>query len=164
METPQKTIKILFVCLGNICRSPSAEGIMRKLVDEAGLSKSILIDSAGLISIHQGEKADSRMREHARRRNYSLDSISRPVTDEDFETFDLILGMDYENIRQLNFRATKEEQRTKVITMCSFAQEMQYAEVPDPYYGGDAGFELVLDILEDACAGLLINLKTQLNK
>lgn len=163
METATP-FRLLFVCLGNICRSPSTEGIMKKLVADAGLSQQIQIDSAGIISNHEGEPADARMRAHALRRGYALESISRPVTDTDFEVFDLILGMDNDNIRQLNSRVQDESHHAKVVTMCSFAQKMTYAEVPDPYYGGEAGFELVLDILEDACRGLLSNLQATMSK
>ena len=137
---------------------------MKQLVADAGLGQQILIDSAGIINNHEGQPADRRMRTHALRRGYKLDSISRPVTDEDFDTFDLILGMDNDNIRQLNYRAPKDNHHTKVVTMCSFAQKLAYAEVPDPYYDEKAGFDLVLDILEDACTGLLANLQAQLGK
>ena len=122
--------KILFVCLGNICRSSTAEGVMLHLIEEAGLEKEFVIDSAGILSYHQGELPDSRMRAHAARRGYQLVHRSRPVRTEDFYNFDLIIGMDDRNID----------------------------DVPDPYYGGAEGFEYVLDVLEDACAGLLTSL------
>ena len=128
---------------------------MKQLVDRAGMTDSIYIDSAGLTSDHHGCAADSRMRAHGLRRGYILDSISRPVTVADFEDFDIIIGMDNENIRQLKSRTKTPEQRAKIQPMCDYIQNMPYTEVPDPYYGGEEGFEIVLDILEDACAGLL---------
>lgn len=147
--------KILFVCLGNICRSPSAEAVMKKLVKDAGLEHQILIDSAGLIDYHEGEAADPRMRAHAIRRGYQLDSISRPVTLSDFYDFDLIIGMDNRNIDELKHRAPDLESEAKVHQMTEFSRNKLYDYVPDPYYSGAEGFELVLDLLEDACQSLL---------
>lgn len=148
-------LRLLFVCLGNICRSPSAEAVMKKVVKDAGLEKEIYIDSAGTNGFHRGEQADSRMRAHASRRGYVLDSISRPVEMRDFFDFDLIIGMDDHNISELKRRSPDYESRQKIHQMTDFACNKLYDHVPDPYYGGDAGFELVLDLLEDACAGLL---------
>ncbi|RHJ91137.1 low molecular weight protein-tyrosine-phosphatase [Parabacteroides bouchesdurhonensis] len=150
--------KILFVCLGNICRSPSAEAVMKKLVRDAGLQDRFEIDSAGLIGYHEGEPADSRMRAHASRRGYSLDSISRPVRMSDFYHFDLIIGMDDSNIDKLKQMAPDLESEAKVRRMTDFCCNKLYDYVPDPYYSGAEGFELVLDLLEDACAGLLASL------
>ena len=151
----RKEYKVLFVCLGNICRSPSAEAVMKKLVHDAGLDGRIKVDSAGIIGYHEGEKADPRMRSHAARRGYKLDSISRPVRTEDFFDFDLIIGMDNRNIDDLKRKAPDLESVEKIHQMTEYAQDKLYDYVPDPYYSGAEGFELVLDLLEDACAGLL---------
>jgi protein-tyrosine phosphatase len=140
--------KILFVCLGNICRSSTAEGVMLHLIEEAGLEKEFVIDSAGILSYHQGELPDSRMRAHAARRGYQLVHRSRPVRTEDFYNFDLIIGMDDRNIEDLK----------KIHRMTEYCNRIPADHVPDPYYGGAEGFEYVLDILEDACSGLLISL------
>lgn len=146
--------RILFVCLGNICRSPMAEAVFSKIVRDHGAQAAFEVDSAGLSSYHQGDLPDSRMRWHAERRGYTLTHRSRPVKREDFDRFDLIIGMDEENIRQLNRRAATPEQRAKIRRMADFRQRLLLDEVPDPYYGGDAGFEHVIDLLEDSCAGL----------
>lgn len=147
--------RILFVCLGNICRSSSAEGVMKHLVKEAGLEKEFEIDSAGILSYHQGELPDSRMRAHAARRGYDLVHRSRPVCTDDFEHFDLIIGMDDRNIDDLKDRAPSVAACEKIHRMTKFCTRMVADHVPDPYYGGAEGFEYVLDVLEDACAGLL---------
>lgn len=146
---------ILFVCLGNICRSPMAEGVFNKLIFEKRIYKDFIIDSAGLIAYHQGELPDSRMRAHAARRGYNLTHRSRPVKAADFDKFDLIIGMDDQNIRGLMNLARTPEQTAKIHKMTDFCVNLQAAEVPDPYYGGEQGFEYVIDLLEDACEGLL---------
>lgn len=151
----KKEYKILFVCLGNICRSPSAEAVMKKLVKDAGLEESFFIDSAGIMGYHEGERADDRMRGHAARRGYVLDSISRPVRTQDFYDFDLIIGMDDRNVDDLKQKAPDLESLAKIHQMTEYSRNKLYDHVPDPYYGGASGFELVLDLLEDACAGLL---------
>lgn len=156
----EKKHKILFVCLGNICRSSSAEGIMKHLVKEAGRDGEFVIDSAGILSYHQGELPDSRMRAHAARRGYDLVHRSRPVRTDDFYEFDLIIGMDDRNIDDLRDRAPSLETCTKIRRMTDYCTRFTYADhVPDPYYGGAEGFEHVLDLLEDACAGLLAAMK-----
>lgn len=147
--------KLLFVCLGNICRSPAAEEIMRSILQEAGLEKTIQVDSAGLIGYHQGELPDARMRSHAARRGYRLTHHSRPVGVEDFYDFDLVLAMDDSNFSKLRRLAPSPEEESKVCRMTDFLQHIQADHVPDPYYGGADGFENVLNILEDACQGLL---------
>jgi protein-tyrosine phosphatase len=144
---------VLFVCLGNICRSPAAEGVFRKLVAEAGRAAEFEIDSAGTGAWHVGSAADHRMRAAAERRGYRLDSIARQIVPTDFDRFGLILTMDdlvYENVTALRSRAPGRIER--MVRYCSLHE---VDEVPDPYYGGEEGFEEVLDILEDACAGLL---------
>ncbi len=148
-------IKILFVCLGNICRSPAAEGIMKKKVRERGLEKYFRIDSAGIHGYHEGELPDSRMRSHATRRGYVLNSLSRPVVYNDFSDFDLIIGMDDNNIRDLMRKAPDVESQQRIHRMTDYCRVLAADHIPDPYYGGASGFELVLDLLEDACEGLL---------
>lgn len=147
--------KILFVCLGNICRSPMAEGVFRKLAANAGRLNEFTIDSAGTSGYHQGSLPDARMRAHASRRGYTLTHLSRRVQPEDLEQFDLIIGMDNHNIETLHGMARNEQQARKIKHMTDFCRINPDREVPDPYYGGDAGFEHVIDLLEDACEGLL---------
>lgn len=151
--------KILFVCLGNICRSSAAEGIMHKLIEERGLDGKIIVDSAGLISYHEGELPDSRMRAHAARRGYNLTHLSRPIKKDDFKRFDLIIGMDEDNIKRLNRMASDNEEKSKIHKMTEYMTNKVATTVPDPYYEGASGFENVLDILEDACSGLLDSLQ-----
>ena len=151
--------KILFVCLGNICRSPSAEAVFTGIVKNRGLSHIFEIDSAGTSGWHAGEPADKRMRSHAIKRGYDLTSISRKFNpDSDFDYFDMIIGMDDENIQTLKKMARNKGDMDKIHKMTDFRITGQYNEVPDPYYGGHEGFELVLDLLEDSCEGLLIKL------
>lgn len=147
--------RILFVCLGNICRSAAAEEIMRNRVVHAGLEKEIDLDSAGLSSYHQGDPADSRMRAHAARRGYRITHLSRPVGYHDFFDFDMLIGMDDSNLSGLRNLAPGLPEEQKIYRMTDFCRRIPADHVPDPYYGGDSGFEAVLDILEDACDGLL---------
>lgn len=149
--------RLLFVCLGNICRSPTAEAVMQAKIADAGLSDEIFCDSAGTIGYHAGERADSRMREHASRRGYNLLSRSRKITAKDFETFDYIFVMDDDNHRELMRLAGPHE--GKVRRMTDSCRTHSDSRVPDPYYGGAAGFEHVLDLLEDACENLLVELQ-----
>ena len=153
--------KILFVCLGNICRSPMAEAVMRKLVKEKGWESEYAIGSAGLIRYHEGEGADSRMKFHAKRHGYLLTHISRPVREIDFDLFDLIVGMDDSNWDKLHRLAPTVEAETKIVRMTDYCQTHVIDHVPDPYYGGDQGFENVIEILEDACEGLLKKLTVE---
>jgi protein-tyrosine phosphatase len=139
-----------------------AEGVFNKLIFEKGIYKSFIVDSAGMIAYHQGELADSRMRGHAARRGYNLTHRSRPVTVADFDKFNLIIGMDDQNIRELQHLARTPEHKAKIRRMTDFCVNLQATEVPDPYYGGDRGFEYVIDLLEDACGGLLKAISPQL--
>ena len=156
---------LLFVCLGNICRSPAAEAVMAGKIKTAGWSDSIVCDSAGIIGYHSGERSDSRMIKHALRRGYNLTSLSRKVKPEtDFEYFDMIIGMDDQNIKDLNSLARSDAHRKKIFRMTDFCTNSKYNHVPDPYYGDAEAFELVLNILEDACSGLIAHLEKQLTK
>ncbi len=148
--------KILFVCLGNICRSPSAEAVMKHIVLKKGLENKFYIDSAGTAAYHEGQRADSRMRKFGSKRGYDLTSISRPVDqNNDFEEFDYIIAMDDDNIWDLKRMCPDDKYLSKIKIMTDFRQKMSNTYVPDPYYGGDNGFDLELDILEDSCEGLL---------
>lgn len=156
MKRMDKPRKILFVCLGNICRSPMAEGVMKRLLAEEGLEDEFVVDSAGILSYHQGELPDGRMRAHSARRGYELTHRSRPVRTEDFYDFDLIIGMDDRNNADLIERAPSPDECRKIHRMTDYCTRFADADhVPDPYYGGAEGFEYVIDLLEDACAGLL---------
>lgn len=158
-----KPFSVLFVCLGNICRSPAAEAVFRNLVSKRGLESKFLIDSAGTIGYHEGNKADSRMRSASKKRGIEVTSISRPVKPSDFRDFDLILAMDRQNYEDLlsSFERWRHREPLpdsgpkKVKLMCSYCKRHTESEVPDPYYGGPQGFEKVLDLLEDACESLL---------
>lgn len=148
--------KILFVCLGNICRSPAAEGIFKKMIQTHQLTDQVMCDSAGLIDTHEGERADERMRHHAHKRGYDLTSLSRPIRyPEDFNEFDHILCMDDSNMRGLRQKDHLQKYHLKIQKITDFCQIHNTHHVPDPYYGGDEGFELVLDILEDACSEII---------
>ena len=145
---------VLFVCMGNICRSPTAEGVFRHFVEQAGLSDRLRIDSAGTHAYHTGEPADRRARAAAERRGMSLDGISaRRVTVDDFERFDYIVAMDEDNLLRLRDEAPAEHHE-KISLFLDFA-DCEERQVPDPYYGGAAGFERVLDLVEEASRGLL---------
>ncbi len=147
--------KILFVCLGNICRSPGAEAVMKHVVEQEGADHLFEIDSAGTSGYHDGDRADSRMRRHGKSRGYDLTSISRRVMPaRDFQYFDMIIGMDDSNMSNLHAMITKEEHRAKLHKLTDFRIDMDYDYVPDPYYGDDADFHLVIDLLEDSCRGL----------
>ncbi len=146
-------ISILFVCLGNICRSPMAEGIFLKILEREHVLNRFEVDSAGLLDYHEGELADSRMRFHASKRGYNLIHRSRPVVKADLDKFDWIIGMDDQNIRGLKQLASTA-QLSKIHKMTDFCIEINADLVPDPYYDGDQGFENVINLLEDACEGL----------
>jgi len=148
--------KVLFVCTGNICRSPGAEAIFKQMVKNIGLDKKFEIDSAGTTAYHVGEQADKRMRAHAAKRGYNLTGISRKFNpNNDFDHFDLIIAMDNEHVLSLKRRARNEDDLQKIHKMTDFRKVWDYDEIPDPFYGGEEGFELVVDLLEDSCEGLL---------
>lgn len=153
---------LLFVCLGNICRSPAAEGVMNGLIKKHGLMDQIDCDSAGTIGNHRGEPADNRMRTHAKQRGYDLTSKARPFEQDDFINFDYILTMDDKNFENIMALDTDNLYDCKVKKIVSFCKKEEHAEVPDPYYGGPSDFDLVLDILEDACENLLEEIKDEL--
>lgn len=159
MEKPHQITKIrlLFVCLGNICRSPAAETVFAKLASHSKLG--VEVDSAGISSWHKGEKADRRMRDAAQRRGYQITSISRPVVKSDFSQFDLIVAMDNENFRDLMSIASTDEERNKIVRMADFFVKYRYDHIPDPYYRDADDFNLVIDLLEDASQGLIAHLK-----
>lgn len=148
--------KILFVCLGNICRSPAADGIMHSIVQREGLADRFEIDSAGTYGGHRGELPDPRMRSAASRRGYSLTHRARQVREADFDRFDLIVAMDDMNYESLNRLAPSREAARKIYRMTEFCRRHpDRTYVPDPYYEGREGFERVLDMLEDGCEGIL---------
>lgn len=150
----KEKIRILFVCLGNICRSPAAEGIMKSIVEEEG-AEGYVIDSAGTGRYHIGQLPDPRMRVHARYRGLELDHHCRQVTPSDFDDFDLIIGMDNNNIANLHAIAPSPEAEEKIVAMGDLFNKSTYFDhVPDPYYEGDDGFEIVLDLLEEGCLNL----------
>lgn len=154
-----RNYRLLFVCLGNICRSPAGEGILKRMVKEEGLDNYISIDSAGTSGYHDGELPDSRMRQHGARRGYKFDSISRRFVRNDFDDFDIILAMDDSNHHNILRLAPDLDSEKKVYRMVEFSQKYGHDHIPDPYYSGADGFELVLDLLEDACENLLDKMK-----
>ena len=155
-----KKISVLFVCLGNICRSPAAEAIFIGLLEKKGLTDSFIVDSAGTGSWHIGKKADSRMRIAAERRNIKILSRARQITSEDFEKFNYILAMDDSNFRNIqDFKnRTSSTDFSSIQKIQNFRSVFNEQEVPDPYFGGDEGFNYTLDILEDSVSGFLESL------
>jgi protein-tyrosine phosphatase len=159
---PMKTVAVCFVCLGNICRSPTAEAVLRAQIGAAGLDGRIDVDSAGTGDWHMGEAPDERAQAAARRRGYDLSRLrARQVAREDFERFDLLLAMDDANLRQLR-SLCPEQHQAKLRLLMEFATEPAGREVADPYFGGGEGFEQVLDQCEEACRGLLAHLRARL--
>ena len=155
-------VRILFVCLGNICRSPTAEGVFRHLVEKEGLADRVLIDSAGTGEWHVGAPPDSRACKAAANRGYDLTRLrARQVTRKDFETFDYVLAMDDENVHALQRIAPRELKR-KIRLFTEFGSK-RAPGVPDPYGGGPHGFEVVLDLVEDAAQGLLRHVRSELH-
>lgn len=153
-------MKVLFVCLGNICRSPTAEGVFRQYVEQAGLSDKITIDSAGTADWHTGKKPDPRTKAAAAKRGYDLSGLrGRQATAEDFAKFDLILAMDKSNLSNLQAIQPADSKAELALYLPRFG--ISPDEVPDPYYGGEDGFELVLDMLEQASQALLDEIKVR---
>lgn len=151
----KEMVKVLFVCLGNICRSPAAEGVLQAIVDEHHAAERWLVDSAGTGNYHIGSLPDPRMRAHARRRGLELTHRCRQVSVSDFEEFDMIVAMDSSNEYNLRELAPSVEAEEKIVAMSAFfSLATRYDYVPDPYYEGAEGFELVLDLLDDACLNL----------
>ena len=150
-------ISVLFVCLGNICRSPAAEALFRKKIKEEGLEDRFLVDSAGTGSWHVGKKADARMRSAAKDRNIDITSKARQINKSDFQKFNYILTMDDSNYKNVTSLKNREKYSDKciVIKIQEFANTFHEREVPDPYFGGDEGFDNVLDILTDSINGFL---------
>ena len=155
METPANKYKVLFVCLGNICRSPAAHGIFEHIVRERGLQDVIEVDSAGTYGGHRGELPDRRMRNAAMYRGYALTHRSRQVSSLDFLDFDLIIAMDDQNYEDLMHLAPSVEATHKVKRMAKYLVTHSISYIPDPYYMGIEGFTLVLDLLEEGCGNLL---------
>ncbi len=157
-------IKVLFVCLGNICRSPTAQGVFAQKVKEAGLSDRISIDSAGVGHWHVGKSPDPRAMEAASSRGLDLsDQIARTITSEDFGSFDYIMAMDRDNLSELQKMAPPET-RAEIELFLDYAHHSEEDEVPDPYYGGPNGFERVLNLVSEASDGLLNHIQNQLGK
>lgn len=158
-------IKVLFVCMGNICRSPAAEGIMKKKLIDAGLEKFVEVDSAGTIGYHKGEPPDERMIIHASGRGYKLEHRARKFNiNSDAEYFDYILTMDEDNYNTLLRLDTNKKLREKIFRITDFSSYKEVSEVPDPYYGEGEGFERVIDILEDCIENFLRTIRKEIEK
>ncbi|AOJ01480.1 MULTISPECIES: low molecular weight protein-tyrosine-phosphatase [Burkholderia] len=154
-----KSVAICFVCLGNICRSPTAEGVMRHQVAAAGLDEAIVVDSAGTGDWHVGDAPDVRAQQAAQARGYDLSALrARQIGRADFERFDLVLAMDSANLAELHKRCPPQYQG-KIRLLMEYASDASAREIADPYFGGARGFEQVLDQCEDACRGLLESLR-----
>jgi protein-tyrosine phosphatase len=155
-------LRVLMVCMGNICRSPTAEGVLRHQLHEAGLDGLVEVDSAGTHDYHVGAPPDARAQQHARRRGYDLSALrARQVTSSDFEHFDLVLAMDEDNLERLE-RLCPPQRRERLKLLMAFADLPGHAVVPDPYHGGPDGFERVLDLVERACRGVVAELRSRL--
>jgi protein-tyrosine phosphatase len=156
-------VKVLFVCLGNICRSPTAEGVFRKLVEQEGLLEFVEIDSAGTHAYHVGEAPDARAQQAAARRGIDLSVLrGRKATAADIETFDYVLAMDRDNYENL-LAISPEHLSSRIRLFLEYATNRPEDEVPDPYFGGSGGFERVLDMVEEAAEGLLAEIRRQHN-
>jgi len=152
---------ILFVCMGNICRSPTADGVFRQKVIDHNLSHAVRVDSAGTHNYHPGSPPDVRTQAAAERRGYDLSTLrARQISDADYAAFDLILAMDWDNLALLQDDCPPEHQH-KLRRLTEFCKVHDTPVVPDPYYGGERGFEHVLDLVEDACEGLLAHVRRQ---
>lgn len=152
-------ISVVFVCEGNICRSPTAEGIFSSLAANAGLSSHFEVDSAGTTAYHVGQRADARMRKHASRRGYELNSRARKFSRADLQKFDYVIAMDYGNFLDIQRMDRDQKYKKKIYMMNDFSVNYKGQDVPDPYYGGAEGFETVLDMLEESCSIFLDKVK-----
>lgn len=148
-------VKILFVCLGNICRSPAAEAVLQKMLEDAGLKDQALIASAGTSGYHDGELPDPRMRSHGLKRSYKLESLSQKFIPQHFNDFDAIITMDHSNYKNVVIQTDDQSLIKKVKPFSHFCCKHSITEVPDPYFGGDVGFEHVFDLMEDGCKEIL---------
>ena len=158
-ESANARVNVVFVCLGNICRSPTAEGVFRAVVERHGLGRRIGVDSAGTGAYHVGEPADQRAQAAARRRGFDLSTIrARKATKGDFKRFDYVLAMDRENRAALS-RICPPGEEHRLSLFLDYAPRLGRRDVPDPYYGGGDGFELVLDLIEAAAEGLLADIR-----
>ena len=156
-----QTTRLLFVCLGNICRSPAGENVMKHLIEKAGLTQRFSIDSAGTAGYHIGHVPDSRMTAAIRNRGIAMKGRARQVKPSDFAEFDWIFAMDRSNYEDLAaVRKRCDNPSAKLVLFCDFCESHEETEVPDPYYGGPEGFEKVLDLLEDGCGVFLRKWKT----
>lgn len=154
-------VKVLFVCMGNICRSPTAEGVFRHLAKKSGVDNQLTIDSAGTIAYHEGDTPDGRSQAKAREHGIDLSHIrARQVRPEDFATFDFIVAMDPQNFRELT-RNCPQKHAQKLCMMTDFAPQLGERSVPDPYYGDGDGFEHVFQIVKASCEGLLAHLEAE---
>lgn len=147
--------KVLFVCVGNICRSPAAEGVMRRLVEQKGLSDQVMVASCGIGDWHAGQPPDHRIRQAAQERGFTLNTRAKAFTPNFLDEFDYIMASDPEVLGHLLSFARTPEQKAKLHLMTTFGKAFKGLSVPDPFYEGPAAFEHVLDVLEDACLGLL---------
>lgn len=162
VDDHQPAVSVLFVCMGNICRSPTAEGVFRKLASEAGLDGQVLVDSAGTHGYHVGAPPDARAAAAARARGFDLSTLrARRVVAADFHRFDLILAMDEDNLADLR-QIAPDGARAELRLLLEYAPRPRGLTVPDPYYGGRGGFDLVLDLVTDACAGLVEEIRRRL--
>lgn len=153
-------IRILFVCMGNICRSPAAEVIFKNIVDKEHLDAKIVTDSAGTISYHEGAPPDARMLKTLAKRGYNNAGVkARCIEEDDLAKFDLILTMDHDNYHEVKTLDRLKKFQQKIVPMCNFVKKFRETDVPDPYYGGQSGFEHVIDLLEDGCSNLLEYIK-----
>jgi protein-tyrosine phosphatase len=158
-------IKVLFVCLGNICRSPTAHGVLERKLAIAGLSDRVEVDSAGTAAWHEGKQPDLRSQQAARKRDYDLSHLrARQAVAEDFLEFDYVLAMDEDNLENLKSMISVDDNiKSQPELFLESYSSLGLTQVPDPYYGGDAGFEAVLDMVEEACDQLIIDIQSTLN-
>jgi protein-tyrosine phosphatase len=155
MNSPQSAYRVLFVCLGNICRSPAAENVLRMKAALAGRAAEFEIDSAGTIGHHRGSAPDSRMSEALRRKNIPSEGCARQIHKKDLESFDLIVTMDETNLSDVRSLDPEKLHHSKIRPFVSFCRHHDDPRVPDPYYGGQRGFDHVIELLEDGCEGIL---------